>query len=316
MRTDDDVYELFLNYACQARCPFCYNPPLTPELLKRDLSFSQATESLYAGARSGARRLNIHGGEVTLRDDLPKILLLARKLGFKPITLVTNGIRLSDPDYVSALVDCGVTHFRLSIHAPDAAAHDSILAIPGAFERVLKAIGNIRCLDASLGINFVLIQRNYKALPGFIEKFCGELEIDDVIVYFPHLRGMMAINAGAAGVTYQEAAPFVRRAFSILDGLGRRSSLLLANFTPCVLPEFADRMLDWATEHKGKSSLTHPEGFTEDLNEMKGSQRAAVGACSSCSLEKNCMGVEKEYRDFYGEGGFSPIQGDFKMTRA
>ena len=27
------MLDVFLNYACQAKCPFCYNPPLTPELI-------------------------------------------------------------------------------------------------------------------------------------------------------------------------------------------------------------------------------------------------------------------------------------------
>ena len=141
-----------------AKCPFCYNPPITPELLRRELSFEDAARSLYSGSKNGARLLNLHGGEVTLRDDLPKILALSKKLGFKQITVVTNGVRLKHLTYVRRLVTAGATHFRLSIHSAEAPIHDSagercspskrrgvvgVRIDPGIAER-LRAMGYLR----------------------------------------------------------------------------------------------------------------------------------------------------------------------------
>lgn len=316
MKTSDKVHELFLNYACNAKCPFCYNPPITPELLRRELSFDEAAQSLYRGARSGARRLNLHGGEVTLRDDLPKILRLARKIGFSEATLVTNGVRLAQPGYVPGLVEAGATHFRLSVHGPDERTHDAIVAIPGAFARVLEAIENIRAVGAPLGMNFVLIEQNYRAFPAFLERFCLQSGVDDVIVYFPHLRGMMEINAETSGLTYAKAVPFVRQGAAMLERAGKRSALLLANFVPCVLPELADRMLDWSRQNGQAATMTHPEGFTQDLHEMKDDQRAAVQACRDCVLSARCMGVEKAYLSRRGEEDFASLSSDPEAARA
>ena len=308
MKTADRVHELFLNYACNAKCPFCYNPPLTEELLRLDLSFEQAAESLYAAAKTGARRLNLHGGEVTLRDDLPKILALARKLGFAQITLVTNGVRLSEPAYVAALKARGVTHARLSIHGPDAATHDKIVAIPGAFERVLKAVANCRSAGLSLGVNFVLIRSNHRLLAAFVERFCLELSVDDLIVYFPHLRGMMAINADAEALSYAEVSAPVREAFALLSAAGKRESALLANFVPCALPELTDRMIDWSHGEGGQSSQIHPEGFAEDILAMKDEQRGKVPACRTCMYGNRCLGVEKEYQQVFGSQDFVALE--------
>lgn len=310
MKTQDKVHELFLNYACNAKCPFCYNPPITPELLRRELSYEEAAKSIYTGAKSGANQLNLHGGEVTLRDDLPKILALARKVGFRHVTLVTNGVRLAQPDYVRDLISSGCTHFRLSVHGPDAKTHDAIVAIPGAFEKVLSAIDNLRSARRPLGMNFVLIRQNYRTLPAFLERFCVKGGIDDVIVYFPHLRGMMEVNAAQSGITYEEVAPLVRKGVSLLDRAGKRESLLLANFVPCVLPELADRMIDWSQEGQGESTMTHPEAFTDDIHEMKEGQRVPVKACKTCSLGGRCLGVEREYRQRYGEKDFVPLKSD------
>jgi sulfatase maturation enzyme AslB (radical SAM superfamily) len=300
MRTEDRVHELFLNYACNAKCPFCYNPPITPELLRLELSFDEAARSLYAAAKGGARRLNLHGGEVTLRDDLPKLLRLARKLGFSDVTLVTNGVRLSEEAYVSELADAGLTHVRLSLHGAQASTHDAVVAIPGAFERALAGARHARARGLPLGLNFVLIRSNHRELPEFVERFCLKDGVDDLIVYFPHLRGMMALNAGAEGLTYAEAAPSVDAAMRRLSAAGRRAAILLANFTPCVLPEHQDRMIDWAHEG-GASAQTHPEGFTEDILEMKGRQRAPAAACAACALNERCRGVESEYLSRHGD---------------
>lgn len=301
MRTTEPVFELFLNYACTAKCPFCYNPPITPELLRRDLSFEQAAEALYKGARSGARLLNLHGGEPTLRDDLPKLLALAKKLGFSRITVVTNGVRLGDEGYARALVAAGATHFRVSVHAAEASLHDKIVAIPGAFEKLRAGLGLLRAEGVPAGLNFVLIRSNLGALEPFIRRFMLEDGHDDVIVYFPHRRGMMALNEASEGISYADAAGPVRRAAALAEGRG----LLLANFTPCVLPELAGLMIDWG-EERGRTAMVHPEGKTTDVLEMKDAQRVKVAACASCALAARCHGAEREYLAARGESEFKP----------
>jgi MoaA/NifB/PqqE/SkfB family radical SAM enzyme len=305
MKTTDAVHELFLNYACNAKCAFCYNPPITPELLRRELSLEQAAASLYRAAKGGARRLNLHGGEPTLRDDLPTLLALARRLGFAEITLVTNGVRLASSRYVRKLASSGLTTARLSVHGPDAETHDKIVEIPGAFDRILQALEHLRAAKVPAGLNFVMVRRNLRTLPDFLERFVATLGVDDVIVYFPHLRGMMALNAATEALTYEEAAPFVS------DGLARlgpaAASVLLANFPPCALPEHAGRMLDWAHDEGAPALQVHPEGFSEELEGMKDAQRAPVPACAECSMEKECRGVEREYVERFGGAAFRPI---------
>lgn len=308
MRTHDAVFELFLNYACQAKCAFCYNPPITDELLRRELSFAQAAEALYAAARGGARRLNLHGGEVTLRDDLPKILRLARKLGFAQVTLVTNGVRLGEARYARALVAAGVTHARLSIHAPDAARHDAIVAVPGAYERCLRAVAHLRKLGVPVGFNYVLIQENVTLLPAFLKRFVVDDGHDDVIVYFPHERGMMALNAGRIAISYAEARPALLEAASLLDAAGRLEALLVANVPPCAAPELADLLLDWRREAgEERHAMIGPEGRSTDLEAMKDGQRRAVAACGACALRDSCRGVEPEYVRRFGDGEFRAL---------
>jgi len=308
MITRDSAFELFLNYACQAKCGFCYNPPITDELLRRELSFAQATDALYAAAKGGAKRLNLHGGEVTLRDDLPKIVRVARKVGFDSVTLVTNGVRLGDARYARTLASAGVTHVRMSVHAPDAATHDAIVEVPGAFERLTRGIAHLKKLGVPVGFNFVLVRPNVALLPAFLEEFVVRGGHDDVIVYFPHERGMMALNADALSVPYSDARAALLKSAALLDKAGKLSALLIANVPPCAAPELADLLLDWErASSEGESAMLSPEGRATDLNAMKDAQRWTVPACRACALRERCRGVEPEYVRRFGDGEFRAL---------
>lgn len=304
MKTCDAVFELFLNYACQAKCGFCYNPPITDELLRRELSFEQAAASLYAAAKGGAKRLNLHGGEVTLRDDLPKILRLAVKVGFKELTLITNGVKLGDARYAKSLVAAGVTNVRLSLHAADAKTHDAIVKVPGALERALRGAEHLRKLKIPLGLNFVLIRENLPKLPELAKRFVASGLFDELIVYFPHEQGMMALNAADIGVTYDQARRPLLDAAKAVE-LGR---LLIANVPPCAAPELADLLLDWEKEPgEAASAMVSPEGSRTDLDEMKDAQRGEVAACRSCVLRERCRGVEPAYVKRRGDDEFRAL---------
>jgi pyrroloquinoline quinone biosynthesis protein E len=304
VKTRDAVFELFLNYACQAKCAFCYNPPITDELLRRELSFEQAAASLYAAAKGGAKRLNMHGGEVTLRDDLAKIVRLARKVGFEQVTLVTNGVKLGDARYARSLVSAGVTHVRMSLHAPDAATHDAIVVIPGALERALRGAEHLRKLKIPLGLNFVLIRENVAKLPELAKRFVASGLFDEMIVYFPHERGMMALNAETIGVTYEQARRPLLDAAKAVE-LGR---MLVANVPPCAAPELADLLLDWERDPGGASSaMIGPEGIAVDIKAMKDKQKLSMPACRACVLKDRCRGVEAEYLERFGDAGFRAL---------
>ena len=308
MKTDDPTLELFLNYACQAKCGFCYNPPIDDQLLRLELSFEQAAAALYQASHGGTRRLNLHGGEVTLRDDLPKIVRLARKLGFIDITLVTNGVRLGDGRYARSLASAGLTSARLSIHAPNAPAHDAIVQVPGAFVRARRAMAHMEKLGVAVGINFVLIAENASLLPEFLKMLVVDAGVKDVIVYFPHERGMMALNAARLSMSYQDTHAHLLDAAAMLTAAGRRDALKIANVPPCAAPELLDVLLDWERSHEGSpAAMLHPEGHESDLSAMKDGQRRPIAACRSCTLSARCRGVESEYLRRHGDAALRPL---------
>ncbi len=303
--------EFFVNYACNAKCPFCFNPPdATPEL-DYGLPLPELAKRLLVGWREGYRAVKFIGGEVTVRDDLPKILGLARRIGYRSIQVTTNGIRLADPAYARLLVRLGVDRVRFSIHGHTPALHDGLVMVPGALAKIEKAAKTLKALGVSIGVNYVLNQVNVKEFPDTLDWLYGTFGVDDVIVYFIRYQGFGALpqNKKLLKLTFSEAVGPVREGFERLRRAGVARFPALIHFAPCVAPELAAHMLDWKRD-ESEDLVTMPDGRTGLIRDITNSGKRPVAACASCALKDRCHGIEENYAAEFGENEFKPVLPD------
>jgi pyruvate-formate lyase-activating enzyme len=308
--------EFFVNYACNAKCPFCFNPPdATPEL-DRGLPLPELARRLLTGWREGYRAVKFIGGEVTVRDDLPQILALARRIGYRSIQVTTNGIRLADPAYARTLVRLGVDRVRFSIHGHTPELHDRLVAVPGALAKLERAARNLKPLGVALGVNYVLNKVNAAAFPDTLDWLYGTFGVDDVIVYFIRYQGFGALpeNKELLKLRFTDAVGPVREGFARLRARGVRRFPQLIHFAPCVAPELAEHMLDWTKDPTGsgrgntpEDRVTLPDGSGGLIHEITNAGKRAVGACAACALKERCLGIEENYAAEFGEAEFLPV---------
>ena len=142
---------------CNGRCQTClWRDPGLTEL------DTEMVKWLYGEAgRAGLAQLVVWGGEPLLRQDLPELLLAARRAGLLT-TLITNGWFLSERwrelrGHVDALI------LSLDDVGP---AHDALRGLPGLYERLEAFVGAVRAdpLRPTLLINTVLSGLNRGAL--------------------------------------------------------------------------------------------------------------------------------------------------------
>jgi len=119
-------------------------------------------EWLYAEAgRAGMAQLVVWGGEPLLRQDLPELLLAARRAGLLT-TLITNGWYLSERwRGLRGLVDV------LIVSLDDGGiVHDALRGLPGLFDRLEDFVAAVRVdpLRPALLVNTVLSTLNRGAL--------------------------------------------------------------------------------------------------------------------------------------------------------
>jgi 7,8-dihydro-6-hydroxymethylpterin dimethyltransferase len=102
---------------------------------------------------AGPCNLQLSGGEPTLRDDLPAIVEIARRVGYTFIQVNTNGLRLtSDEGFAEQLSAAGLSSVFLQF---DGVHEEVYRALRGRalFEQKLQAIR--RCGKAGLGVILV-----------------------------------------------------------------------------------------------------------------------------------------------------------------
>jgi Predicted Fe-S oxidoreductases len=136
---------------CNLNCRFCFANAGT-ELDEPSL---EVIEGWYKNvlAASGPVNIQLSGGEPTLRNDLPEIVDMGRRLGFNFIQLNTNGLRLAeDPIFLSRLKEAGLSSVFLQF---DGIEDQIYQAIRGRklFEIKVKAIEN--CARYEIGVVLV-----------------------------------------------------------------------------------------------------------------------------------------------------------------
>jgi len=300
-----EMLDVFLNYACQAKCPFCYNPPLTPELIAWKLPVDRLAHELLAGFKKGSRGVTFSGGEVTLLAELPTMLRLSRKAGYTEIGVITNGIRMADMNYARDLVDSGLTFCCVSIHAGEGGLHDELLAVPGAFAKAVRALENLHALGIPVVLNFVITRRNVAAMPAFLERFASLPGVVELQLYFPHYEGLMTVHADALKLPVKDVLGPLESAFARARALGVVDKVFVYNMPPCSLPSIPlARLRNW--ERESTSLLIDPKGVEDGRFQNERRDRFKNERCRSCPLDARCLGFENGYIERYGDGDLSP----------
>jgi uncharacterized radical SAM superfamily Fe-S cluster-containing enzyme len=93
---------------CDLGCPVCFADTDCASSGEPDMSI---IEQMYRTVlkMTGTPIIQLSGGEPTMRDDLPEIVAVGRRMGFHHIMINSNGIRIArEPDYLKRLADAGV----------------------------------------------------------------------------------------------------------------------------------------------------------------------------------------------------------------
>ena len=148
---------LLVTSRCNNACAFC---------AQSGVAHPDATD-LDAALRSLAAahdEVTLTGGEPTLRDDLADVVKAARDAGFRRVGLQTNGRRLREAGYATALARAGLTDVHLSLHGSSAAAHDYHTGAAGSFVESAAGFSAARAAGLTAVVSTVLTRSNHRAL--------------------------------------------------------------------------------------------------------------------------------------------------------
>jgi radical SAM protein with 4Fe4S-binding SPASM domain len=148
--------DLALTYRCQNDCPHCYveRPKDFPELSTEE--WKRVIDRCW---EVGIPHLTFTGGEATLRPDLVELVQYAEDVGL--ITgLQTNGRKLRDRAYLDALLLAGLDHIQITLESHDAAVHDRMVGVEGAWQETVEGIRTVVDADVYMMTNTTMTTEN------------------------------------------------------------------------------------------------------------------------------------------------------------
>lgn len=120
---------LRLDCALTYRVPAGKKPDAAPaKRVDRELTTEEWQTILGKAWAVGIPHVTFTGGEPTLREDLPKLIAHAEKLGMV-CGLLTDGNALADKKYLDTLLQTGLDHILLTLHPNDETAWKAIQII-------------------------------------------------------------------------------------------------------------------------------------------------------------------------------------------
>lgn len=153
-------------FACNANCFFCY---YKSHLKDPFLNLNVIKEQLFWAKKMNFSQVEFSGGESTYHPEWFSMLEIATKLNLKS-SLVSNGLLLADEDFCRKSKEAGLHEVLLSVHSYKE-NHDKLVKVPGAYDKILKAIENCIKNNILVRINITVSQMNIKV----IEKGVKEL---------------------------------------------------------------------------------------------------------------------------------------------
>lgn len=141
---------------CNQHCPYCFARADEAGYVKEPAlsEIEQKLDRLLLLGEDGREfNLQLSGGEPTVREDLPDIITLASRKGFRYIQINSNGKRIAHEEgYARALREAGASVIFMQFDGTRDDIYEELRGEP-LFETKLKAIRN--CEDAGLAVTLV-----------------------------------------------------------------------------------------------------------------------------------------------------------------
>jgi uncharacterized radical SAM superfamily Fe-S cluster-containing enzyme len=142
-----------LTNVCNMKCPVCFaDGGLFRNSSDVSLDDVRRMYEVYL-ERGVAPSVQLSGGEVTTRDDLPDIIRMGKNLGVQHIQVNSNGLRLAkDPDYLLKLRDAGIDLIYLQF---DGVTDDVYRSLRGCDLVKIKLDVLQHCRETGIGVLLV-----------------------------------------------------------------------------------------------------------------------------------------------------------------
>ena len=169
-----------LTRRCNLRCRHCYTTSADVPF-PGELTHEQATGILDDLKAFGIPALILSGGEPLSRFDFFELAERARDLGFRHLSLSTNGTRIAEN--IDRIAEIGFDYVGISLDGLGA-MNDWFRGVHGAYHEALEGVRACKAKGVKVGLRFTITEANAGFLPGMLD-LCDEEGVDKF--YLSHL---------------------------------------------------------------------------------------------------------------------------------
>jgi molybdenum cofactor biosynthesis enzyme MoaA len=320
----DERLHISIGAVCNNNCIFCMEEDRDARYVNNSAMTRERVRWMLERYQ-GAEEVCFTSGEPTTRPELPEFIMWSKELGFRRISMMTNGRRLGHQPYAAALVKRGLNRVYVSIHGHEKQLHEGLTRTPDSFPQTvagLDAVARLKRFGVELHTSTVVTKRNLPHLAD-IYRFLREHGVDQVVLNVMQANGRAHTYFDRLFPTYREIADTFRR---FLSSTGEaRPAAFLVDIPLCATEGIPDHNRGYVEKYvhfdlasqaelpaaKARDERGDGTGLAllrvtrDDLDDC---ERVKREACRDCHYFASCEGVWKNYLARHGWDGLDPIR--------
>ncbi len=269
-----------VSYKCNNKCIFCSVGDR--ERVDGDINYQIKIINDYR--KKGYELLDIDGGEPLLYPHLKKLINFATLLGYKRITITTNGKMFYYREVVESLKKFKNLFILISLHSSNKRKQEFLTSTKLSFIQTITGIKNVvNMFDHNkIGINTTITSYNYTDILYISQLLCTlGVKTYNIQYYTPF------------GVVNSALIPpkekLKRHLIKTIDYCEHNNiQVNLINFEFCIAPELAKYM--YSDYYKSERYMLFTNGQIVNLSEYLSKRRIYRRDCYNCEFEIFCKG--------------------------
>lgn len=270
-------------YKCNNNCLFCSVNQ------NRDYNrvYSEIVNDMRESYANGCKAVEFIGGEVTIRNDIIKIVQKAKEMGFSVVSFESNGRMFANKEFTRKIIEAGLTNVLFSIHGHNANLHDKLTQSMGSFDQAIKGLREASEEGLMCNVNFVINKLNFKHVNKFLE-FISGFKVNSVILSLVNPTANALINKKDIVPNIEEVGAALTKALK-----DRKVNVKIQNIPPCYLKENPDLVL--SLKDKEDCIYIRDSDIKSNLKEEVLNLKAKRDFCELCRYDNECDGIWKGY---------------------
>jgi len=297
-------FDFKVGWKCNNRCIHCVVSG--KEQKSKDFTTKEIKKIIYE--KAGRDGITFTGGEPTIRKDFIEILKFTKELGFKRISIQSNGRKFHDYNFANE-VSQYADSILFTIHSHNFFVHDMITNSKKSWIesslglKNLYKIGKIHITSQTV-ISKLNISNLYKTY-GYIQNLAPRIRMN---LTFPHPNGSALNNFQYVVPMYSEIKDEIYKVLKIYGNFINTEAIPKCYLYPyhntvfISENQYFDKNINLSgidSSNKNNNKFFDDTGITNDYANAIVSEYRKSKECEKCIFNNKCFGIWKEYYEFY-----------------